>query len=319
MATARNKRKLAALNKENCEELPKSNLAQNSIVAKSQEEDIAQVSEENDSRVTKMLSQEFSRTESRILGTIFNPHDFLLDPLIQGYSGTTPDASRNTLSTNQWTNEDDLQSDSHPEANVSQSQTTRNSGPDDTYDSCLLFCQLADFLVLNKTSFATEKGSNTEKNNIVFLNELPDNLQLFVVAIERLSIICQSFYWIHSNSRNGGSDAREPNIFYLRRWLLSLTTFHIRDVWNHKYKSNKTGVTSSLLLPTSWQFALPALFNLVLSAPVAECELDERMNTRLVRAVSAIIGCCHLCWNSPVACRPTWTQSPRTAMARWRL
>ena len=44
--TTRNKRKLAALNKENCEEHPRSNLAQNSSAPRSQEEYITQVSEE---------------------------------------------------------------------------------------------------------------------------------------------------------------------------------------------------------------------------------------------------------------------------------
>ena len=44
--TTRNKRKLAALNKENCEKHPRSNLAQNSNAPRSQEEYITQVSEE---------------------------------------------------------------------------------------------------------------------------------------------------------------------------------------------------------------------------------------------------------------------------------
>ena len=66
MAT-RTKRKLAALNKENCEEHPRSNLASNSNVPRSQEDYITQVSEEIEGRVTKKLSQEFSRTENRII------------------------------------------------------------------------------------------------------------------------------------------------------------------------------------------------------------------------------------------------------------
>ena len=44
--TTRNKRKLAALNKENCEEHPRGNLAQNSNVPRSQEDYITEVSEE---------------------------------------------------------------------------------------------------------------------------------------------------------------------------------------------------------------------------------------------------------------------------------
>ena len=52
MAT-RNKRKLAALYKENCEEHPRSNLAQNSNVLRSQEDYITQVPEEIEGRVTE--------------------------------------------------------------------------------------------------------------------------------------------------------------------------------------------------------------------------------------------------------------------------
>ena len=62
MAT-RNKRKLAALFKEIIEEHPRSNLAQNSNVPRSQEDYITQISEEIEERVTKKLSQEISRRE----------------------------------------------------------------------------------------------------------------------------------------------------------------------------------------------------------------------------------------------------------------
>ena len=52
MAT-RNKRILAALNEKNCEEHPRSNLAQNSNVPRFQEDYITQVSEEIEGWVTK--------------------------------------------------------------------------------------------------------------------------------------------------------------------------------------------------------------------------------------------------------------------------
>ena len=119
MAT-RNKKtsKLAALNKENCEEHPRGNLAQNSNVPRSQEDYITQVSEEIEGRVTKKLSQEFSRTENCILGALARLDDFLMNPLLQGHSGTTPETSRNVFSLNQGTNEDDSQSDPHPEAGL---------------------------------------------------------------------------------------------------------------------------------------------------------------------------------------------------------
>ena len=115
MAT-RNKRKLAILNRENCGEHPKSNLAQNSNVPRSQEHYITQVSEEIEGRVLEKLSQEFSRTENRILGALARLDDFLMNPLLQGHSGTTPETSRNVLNINQGTNEDDSQSNPRPEA-----------------------------------------------------------------------------------------------------------------------------------------------------------------------------------------------------------
>ena len=80
MATLRSKRKLAALNKKDCEENPGSNLAQNSNVPRSQKEYITQVSEEIEGRVTKKLSQEFSKTENRILGALFHLDGFLMNP-----------------------------------------------------------------------------------------------------------------------------------------------------------------------------------------------------------------------------------------------
>ena len=107
MATLRNDRKLAALNKENCEENLRNNPAQNTSVAKSQEEYITQVSEEIEGRITKKLSKEFSRTESRILGALSRLDEFLLNPLLQGHSWSAPETSRNALNINQRTNKDD--------------------------------------------------------------------------------------------------------------------------------------------------------------------------------------------------------------------
>ena len=127
MAT-RNKRKLAALNKENCEEHPRSNVAQNSNVPRSQEDYISQVSEEIEGRVTKKLSQEFSRTENCILGALAMLDDFLMNSLLQGHSGTTPETSLNVFSINQGTNKDDSQSNPHPEAGL------LTSGREDRYD-----------------------------------------------------------------------------------------------------------------------------------------------------------------------------------------
>ena len=129
----RNSKKLAALNKENCAEHPRSNLAQNTNVPRSQEDDITQVSEGIEGRVTEKLSQELSRTENRILGALVCLDDFLMNPLLQGHSGAPPETSRNALSTSQGTNEDDSQSD-HPEVGNFHSQTVQNSGPKEGHD-----------------------------------------------------------------------------------------------------------------------------------------------------------------------------------------
>ena len=121
-------KKLAALNKENCEEHPKSNMAQNSNVPRSQEDYITQVSEETEGRVIKKLSQEISRTENRRLGALARLDDFLMNPLLQCHSGTTPETSRNMFSINQETNEDDSQSNPHPQAGL------LTSGQEDRHD-----------------------------------------------------------------------------------------------------------------------------------------------------------------------------------------
>ena len=131
--TTRSKRKLAALNKENCEEHTRSNLAQNSSAPRSQEDYITQVSEEIEGRVTKRLSKQFSRTENRILGALARLDDFPMIPLLPGCSGTTPEPSRNALSNSQGTNEDDSQNGPHPEADLFHGQMTQNSGPEDDH------------------------------------------------------------------------------------------------------------------------------------------------------------------------------------------
>ena len=82
----------------------------------------------------KKLSQDFSRTESRILGALSKLDDFLLNPELQTHSGTVPGTFQNTNVESQGTNEDDSQSDPHPKAGLFRSQTTQNSGPEFGHD-----------------------------------------------------------------------------------------------------------------------------------------------------------------------------------------
>ena len=130
MATLRNKRKLAAVTRETQKENPSNGQSRNTSVPRINEEYNTQVSEQIEGRVTKKLSQEFSRTESRILGALSKLDEFLLNQQIQTHSGTVPETFRNTNVDNQGTNKDDSQIDPHPEAGLFSSQTTQNSGPE---------------------------------------------------------------------------------------------------------------------------------------------------------------------------------------------
>ena len=120
MAILRNYQRFAACNKEHSEEHPRSKLVQHSNVTRSQEDYITLVSEEIEGGLTKKLYQDYSRTESCILGALSRLDDFLLNPLIQNHPGTVIETSRNTLRTSQGTNEDDSQSDPHPDEGFSQ-------------------------------------------------------------------------------------------------------------------------------------------------------------------------------------------------------
>ena len=64
------------------------------------------------------------------MGALSKLDEFLLNQQIRTHSGTVPETFRNTNVDNQGTNEDDSQSDPHPEAGLFRSQTTQNSGPE---------------------------------------------------------------------------------------------------------------------------------------------------------------------------------------------
>ena len=126
----RNNRKLAAVTRETQEEHPRNGQSRNTSVPRINEEYITQLSEEIEGRVSKKLSQEFSRTESRILGALSELDEFHLNQQIRTHSGTVPETFRNTNVDNQGTKEDDSQSDPHSEAGLFRSQTTQNSSPE---------------------------------------------------------------------------------------------------------------------------------------------------------------------------------------------
>ena len=130
MATLRNKRKLAVVTRGTQDKNPRNGQSRNTSVPRINEEYITQVSEEIEGRVTKNLSQEFSRTESRILGALSKLDEFLLNQQIRTHSETVPGTFRNTNMENQGTNEDDSQSDPHPEVGPSVCQSRHPSDSD---------------------------------------------------------------------------------------------------------------------------------------------------------------------------------------------
>ena len=133
MATLRNKGKLAAVTRETQEKLPGNVQSRNTSVLRINEEYITQVFEEIEGRITKKLSQEFSRTESCILGATSKLDELLLNPQIRTHAGTVPGTFWNTNVENQEPNGDRSQNDSHPEVgpSVYQSHHSIDSDPDD--------------------------------------------------------------------------------------------------------------------------------------------------------------------------------------------
>ena len=109
-------------------------MARNSNVPRSRENYSTPVSDEIEGRVTNKLFQEFSQTENPILGTLSSLDDVLRNPLIQDHSGDASETSLNAYGTSQRTNEDDSQSDPHPEASTSRSQTTQISRQEEAHD-----------------------------------------------------------------------------------------------------------------------------------------------------------------------------------------
>ena len=118
MATLRNKRKLAAVSRETPEST-RSGRAPNILDPELTQDYISQVSEEIEGRVTKKLSKEFSKTESRILGALSKLDEFLLNPQVRTCSVVAPGTSRSNNLENQGINEDRPSDDPGPEVEFS--------------------------------------------------------------------------------------------------------------------------------------------------------------------------------------------------------
>ena len=99
MATLRNKKKLGAVSRETPEG-SRSSRRQTVLDPELTQDYISQVSEEIEGRVTKKLSKEFSKTESRILRALSILDEFLLNPQVRTCSVVVQGTSRNANSEN---------------------------------------------------------------------------------------------------------------------------------------------------------------------------------------------------------------------------
>ena len=113
MATLRNKRKLAAVSRETPEGSRRSR-GPNVLDPELTQDYISQVSEEIEGRVTKKLSKEFNKSESRILGALSKLDEFLLNPQVPTCS-VVQGASRNAYSENREIHGDRHSNDPYPE------------------------------------------------------------------------------------------------------------------------------------------------------------------------------------------------------------
>ena len=114
MATLRNKTKLAAVSRETPEG-SRSSRGQNVFDPELTHDYNSQVSEEIEGRVTKKLSRDFSKTESRILGALSKLDECLLNPQVRTCSVAVPKTSSNNISENRETTGDRSSDDPCPD------------------------------------------------------------------------------------------------------------------------------------------------------------------------------------------------------------
>ena len=134
MATLRNKRRLAAGAKGNQEGSPRNSHSGNSAASRINEEYISEVSDKVEDRVSNKLSQEFTRTKSPVLGTLFKHDKFLRNLQVWLQSGTVPVTFRDMNVENQQPTEDGSQKDPHSKvsASIYRSPQPMHSGSEET-------------------------------------------------------------------------------------------------------------------------------------------------------------------------------------------
>ena len=129
MATLRNKRKLAAVSRETPEG-SRGSRGRNVLDPELTQDYISQVSKETEGRVTKKLSKEFNKTESRILGALSKLDEFLLNPQVRTCSVAARGTSRNVNSGNWEIHGDHSSNDPYPEWGFFQHQSGQANSPE---------------------------------------------------------------------------------------------------------------------------------------------------------------------------------------------
>ena len=148
------------------QEYPRNNQSQNSSAPGITEEYIAQFSEEMEERVTKKLSQKFSKTESRILGALSKLDEFFLNPQIRTFSGTVPETFRDADVENQEPSGDPSQKDPYPEVEFSACRASNLSDSD--LDETSHSHSVLSFLSLKR--YISEISESIGRNVLVFRN-----------------------------------------------------------------------------------------------------------------------------------------------------
>ena len=138
LATSRNRRNTVGVSREPPENT-RNIQSENTLDPEMSQKYISKGSEEIEGWVTEKFSKEIRRTESRILGGLSKPDEFLLNPQLRTHSGTVPGAFRNTHVENQGTNEKNSLSGPHPETSIFRSQTAQNSSPEVGHDMVTRF------------------------------------------------------------------------------------------------------------------------------------------------------------------------------------
>ena len=206
MATLRNKRKLAAVSRETPEG-SRSSKGQNVLDPELTQDYISQVSEEIEGRVTKKLSKEFSKTESRILGALSKLDEFLLNPQVRTCSVAVQGTSRNANSENRETHGDRSSNDPYPEVgyfphnsgqlNSPEAETNSHMGTENYPHSFQLF---KSFQHKNRSaeSMSVVSGSLDKRDHVNSI-QIKIRKKLEISKNKKGCFLCFMIHWAESN------------------------------------------------------------------------------------------------------------------------